>query len=146
MKSPTGRYNYRQAIMTFPTRRWVGDFFYTASRRSTTTSPKSLTDKPHHKQTSRKDKQTSQKHVPDPSQQDWLFLWSRIGIHITLYKPPSPVMCWKEELRTQPWDYHHLNHLDLGVGADLHYFLLGTTPLPWWLGWSSLTVDANWPE
>ena len=57
MKSPTGRYNYRQAVMTFPTRRRVGDVFYTASHRSTTTSPKPLTDKPDNKQTSRKDKQ-----------------------------------------------------------------------------------------
>ena len=24
----------------------------------------------------------------------------------------------------EPWNYHHLNHLDLG-GPDLHYFLLG---------------------
>ena len=57
-----------------------------ASRRSTTTSPKPLTDKPDDKQTSRKDKQTSREHVPDPS-------CSRIGIHITLYKPPTPEMC-----------------------------------------------------
>ena len=69
MKSPTGRYNYRQAIMTFPTRRRVGDVFCTASRRSTTTSPKPLTDKLDKKQTSCKDKQTSREDVPDPSRQ-----------------------------------------------------------------------------
>ena len=61
------RYNYRQAVMTFPTRRRFGDVFYTASRRSITTSPKPLTDKPDDKQTSLTDKQTSQEHVPDPS-------------------------------------------------------------------------------
>ena len=31
------------------------------------------------------------------------------------------------------------------VGPDLHFFLLGTMPLLWCLGWSSLTVDDNWP-
>ena len=67
MKSPTGWYNYRQAVMTFPTRRRVGDSFYMASRRSTMTSPKPLADKPDNKQTSLKDKQTSREHVPDPS-------------------------------------------------------------------------------
>ena len=70
MKSPAGRYNYRQAVMTFPARGRVGDVFYMASRRSTTTSPKPLTDKPDHKQTNRKDKQTRWEHVPDPSRQD----------------------------------------------------------------------------
>ena len=43
--------------MSIPTRRRVGDIFCTASRRSTTTSPEPLTDKPAHKQTSRKDRQ-----------------------------------------------------------------------------------------
>ena len=67
MKSPTGQYSYRQDVMAITTRRRVGDVFCTASHRSTTTSPKPLTDKPDHKQTSRKDKQTSQEHVPNPS-------------------------------------------------------------------------------
>ena len=34
----------------------------------------------------------------------------------------------------EPWDYHHLNHLDLGGGANLHYFLLGDDAfalIPW---------------
>ena len=52
--------------MTFPTTRRVGDVFYMAGRRSTTSSTKPLTDKPDKKQTSRKDKQTSREHVPDP--------------------------------------------------------------------------------
>ena len=69
-KSPTGQYTYRQDMMAITTRRRVRDVFCMASRRSTTTSPKPLTDKPHHKQTSRKDKQTSREHVPHPSRQD----------------------------------------------------------------------------
>ena len=77
MKSPTGRYSYKQAIMTFLSRRSVGDVFYTASRRSTMTSPKPLTDKPDHKQTSRKDKQTGLEHVPDPSRQDLIVFVGR---------------------------------------------------------------------
>ena len=40
--------------------------FCTASGRNTT-SPNPLTDQPDHKQTRRKDKQTSWEHVPDPS-------------------------------------------------------------------------------
>ena len=70
IKSPTGRYSYRQDVMSIPTRRRVGYVFCTASRKTTITSPKPLTDKPEHKQTSRQDKQTSQEHVPDPSRQD----------------------------------------------------------------------------
>ena len=70
MKSLTGRYSYRQAVMTFPTGYRVGDVFCTASRRSTMTSPELLTDKPDHIQTSLKDKQTGLEHVPDPSRQD----------------------------------------------------------------------------
>ena len=69
MKSPTGWYSYRQDVMAI-TRCRVGDVFYMASRRSTTTSLKPLTDKPDYKQTSRKDKQTSREHVPDPSRRD----------------------------------------------------------------------------
>ena len=114
MKSPTGRYSYRQAVMTFPTRCRVGDVFCSASRRSTTTSPKPLTDKPDNKQTSRKDKQTSREHVPDPSRQDWLFLW--VGIYsrdpesgfISHYINPPPLWCtihftlqrWQEHIKS----------------------------------------------
>ena len=59
MKSPTGRYSYRQDVMTFQTRHRHGDIIYMAIRKITMTSPKPLTDKPDHKQTNRKDKQTS---------------------------------------------------------------------------------------
>ena len=69
MKSMTGWYSYRQVVMSIPTRHRVGDVFCMAIRRSTTGSPKPLTDKLHHKQTSRKDKQTSREYVPDPSRQ-----------------------------------------------------------------------------
>ena len=60
----------QKVVLAVTTRRRVGGVFCTASRRSTTTSPKPLTDKLDHKQTSRKDKQTSQERVPDPSRQD----------------------------------------------------------------------------
>ena len=43
-----------------------------ACRRTSTISRKPPTDKPDHKQTSRKDKQTSREHVPNTSWQDWL--------------------------------------------------------------------------
>ena len=49
MKSTTGRYSYRQVVIAIMTRRRVGDIFCKASRRSITTSPKPLTDKPHYK-------------------------------------------------------------------------------------------------
>ena len=67
MKSTTGRYSYRHDVMSILTRCRVGDVFCMASCKSTMTSPKLLTDKLDHKQTSREDKQTSQGHVPDPS-------------------------------------------------------------------------------
>ena len=38
-----------------------------------------------------------------------------------------------KKLRTELWDCHHLNHLDLGA-PDLHYFLLGDNAfalMPW---------------
>ena len=60
MKSPTGGYSYRQDVLSIPTRCRLRDVFCSASCRSTTTSTKPLTDKPDHKQTSRKGKQTSQ--------------------------------------------------------------------------------------
>ena len=49
-------------------------------------------------------------------------MWGPVGHHLMLRY--STITNWKEELRTKPWDYHHLKHLDLG-GPDLHYFLLG---------------------
>ena len=45
MKSTTGRYSYRQDVMSIPTRPSVLDVFSTASRKTTTTSPKPLTDR-----------------------------------------------------------------------------------------------------
>ena len=97
MKSPTGRYTYRQVVMAIPTRRRVGDIFCTASRRSTT-SPKPPTDKPDNKQTSRKERQAGSMFPILPDRTDCFcgsvsIVGSRIGIHIILYKPPSPVMC-----------------------------------------------------
>ena len=47
MKSPTGRYTYRQEVMAIPTRCRVEDAFCTASHRSTTTNRELLTDKPY---------------------------------------------------------------------------------------------------
>ena len=77
--------------MAIPTSRRVGDIFYTACRRTSTTSRKPLTDKPDHKQTSCKDKQTGLEHVPHRTD-CFCGSGSRIGIHITLYKPLSPVI------------------------------------------------------
>ena len=57
MKSPTGQYTYRKDVMAIPTRCRVGDVVCMACRRSTMISPKSLTDKPDNKKTSRKDRQ-----------------------------------------------------------------------------------------
>ena len=70
MKSLTGWNSYRQVVMAITTRQRVRDIFCTASHRSITTNPKPLKDKPDHKQTGCRDKQTSREHVPDPSQQD----------------------------------------------------------------------------
>ena len=66
----TGCYTYRQGVMPTLTRRRVGDVYCTVSYRSSSTSPEPLAYKPHRKQTSSKDKQTSQEHVSDPCQQD----------------------------------------------------------------------------
>ena len=50
--------------MTFQTRRRVGYVYCMASRRSTTTSPKPLTEKPYQVPTSRTDKKTGlEKHT-----------------------------------------------------------------------------------
>ena len=57
MKSPTGRYSYRQDVMAITKTRKVRDVFCMASRRSAMTCPESLTNKPGHKQTSRKGRQ-----------------------------------------------------------------------------------------
>ena len=43
MKSPTGRYSYRQDVNPITTRHRVGDVFYMASRRGCMTSLKPLT-------------------------------------------------------------------------------------------------------
>ena len=45
-KSPTGRYTYRQDMVTTPTRCRVWDVYCTASHRSATTNLKPITDKP----------------------------------------------------------------------------------------------------
>ena len=66
MKSTTGRYSYRQDVMSIPTRCRVGNFFCVVIELL----QEVLTDKLDHKQTSRKDKQTNLEHVRDPSQQD----------------------------------------------------------------------------
>ena len=97
MKSQTGRYSYRQVVMAITTRCRVGDIFCTASCRSIMTSPKPQTDKPDHKQTSCKDKPGACSR-PFPTGLIVFVGWylesgSRIGIHIRLYKPPSPAMC-----------------------------------------------------
>ena len=79
--------------MAIPTSHRVGNLFCMARRRTSTTSPKPLTDKPDHKQTSRKDKQISQGSRPFKT---GLIIFvgrdlesgSRIGIYIT--EPPLP--------------------------------------------------------
>ena len=68
--------------MGIPISHRVGNFFCTASCRTSTTSPKPLTDKPDHKQTSHKDKQTSMEHVPDPSRQNLFFCGSASVVRI----------------------------------------------------------------
>ena len=50
MKSTTGPYSYRQDVMSIPTSHRVGHVFCMASLRTTTTSPKPLTDKLDHRQ------------------------------------------------------------------------------------------------
>ena len=109
MKSTTGRYSYRQVVMAIMTRRRDGDVFGKASRRSFTTNPKPLTDKPHHKQTSHKDKQSKPGACSRPFLTGLIFFVgcylesrSRIRIHITLYKCPSPVMCHSFHISKMP--------------------------------------------
>ena len=93
MKSPTGRYRYRQAVMTFHTRRRVGDVFYMASHRSTTTSPKQ-TSRITNRQAVKTNRQAGNMFPTLPDRTDcFCGSGSRIGIHIILYKPPSPVIC-----------------------------------------------------
>ena len=77
--SPTGHHTYRQDVVIILTRHRVSGVYWMASRRTTMTSPKPLTENPDHKQTSRKDKQTSRGYLPDPCRQDLLFLW--VGIY-----------------------------------------------------------------
>ena len=71
--------------MAIPTRHRVGDVFCMASRRSTMTSHKFLTDKPDNKQTSHKDKQTSREHVPDRT--DCFFLFHHTADSRTQHLP-----------------------------------------------------------
>ena len=73
--------------MSIPTRCRVGDVFSTASRRTTTTSPKPLTDKPDHRQAG------SLFQTRHNRTDCFCGSVSRVGIHITLYTPPPPVMC-----------------------------------------------------
>ena len=114
--------------MTFPTRHRVGDIFYTASRRSTMTSPKPLTDKLDDKQTCHKDKQTGLEHVPDlPDRTDYFCgLGSRIGIHITLYKPTSLLMChsFHTSKITGPHQEQLIDHLSVFLVFIEFNFLL----------------------
>ena len=94
MKSTTGRYSYRQVVIAITTRRRVGDVFCTASHRSITTSPKSLTSRITSRQTVKTNRQAGSMFPTLPNRTDRLFgSVSRIVIHITLYNPPSPVMC-----------------------------------------------------
>ena len=91
MKSPTGRYSYRQDVMSIRTRCRIGDVFYMASRKNSTTSPKPLTDKPDHKQTSHKDRQAGSMFPTLPDRIDcFCASVSIIGILVTLYNPPPP--------------------------------------------------------
>ena len=94
MKSPTGRYSYRQAVITFPTKRRVGDVF---------TQPviEVLRQALNLKQTSqitnsqavRTNRQAGNMFSTLPDRTDCFCVsGSRIGIHITLDKPPSPVI------------------------------------------------------
>ena len=60
--------------------------------------------------------------------------WGPVGHH--LMHRFSTAANWKEELKTEPWDYHHLNHLDLGGGGGGGRFtlLLGNDAfalMPW---------------
>ena len=82
MKSPTGQYSYRQDVNPIPTRRRIGDVLYMASRRGCATSLKPLTDKPDHKQTSRKDKQIAGSMFPTLSNRTDCFCGtvSKVGI------------------------------------------------------------------
>ena len=114
--------------MAITTRRRVGDIFCMASHRSIMTSPKPLTDKPDHKQTSRKDKQTSREHVPDSSRQDWLFLW--IGIYswdpeswsISHYINPSPLWC-AIHFTLQIWQEHIKSNCLITWGSFCFYWV-----------------------
>ena len=74
MKSPTGQYSYRQAVITFPTRRRVGDVFtrpvIEVLRQARNLKQRSQITNSQAVRTNR-----------------------QAGIHITLDKPPSPVIC-----------------------------------------------------
>ena len=80
--------------MAIPTSRRVRDVFHMACRRTSTTSPKPLTDKPDHRQAVKTNRQAWRMFPTLPDRTDcFCGSGSRIGIHITLYKPPSPVIC-----------------------------------------------------
>ena len=64
------------------------------------------------------------------------FLWVNAGASGS----SSDEQISKEELRMEPWDYHHLNHLDLG-GQIYIISCWGGDAFD--LGWSSLTVDLS---
>ena len=80
--------------MAILTSRRVVNLFCTASRRTSTASPKLLTDKPDHKQAVKTNRQAWSMFPTLHDRTDcFCGSGSRIGIHITLYKPPSPVIC-----------------------------------------------------
>ena len=99
MKSTTGRYSYRQDVMSIPTRHRVGNVFCTASRRTTTTSPKPLTDKPDHRQAVKTNRQAGSMFPTLHDRTDcFCGSVSIVGIqnrdpYHTINSPPSPVMC-----------------------------------------------------
>ena len=93
LKSPTGWYSYRQDVMTFPTRCRVRDVYCTVSRRSMTTSRKPLTDKPDHKQTSHKDKQTGLEKHTEPHDQTWSRYCNNSFWWVLLICSPFPAWC-----------------------------------------------------
>ena len=82
--------------MNIPTRRRVGDVFCTASRRTTTTSPKPLTDKLDHQQTSHKNNRQAGSIFPTfMIGLMWVGIYSRdpeLGSMSHYITPPSPDM------------------------------------------------------
>ena len=131
MKSTTGRYSYRQVVMAITTRHRVGDVFCKASHRSITTSPKPLTHKPHHKQTSRKDRQAGSMFPTLPDRTDYFCgSVSRVGIQnrdpesgcISNYINPDT-----EDSRTQHLHSQHHHHPHHPQGEE-SYRIHGSCP------------------